>query len=118
MSAKREQANGNVGDFILTQFNTELEQNNIVKSCIKCMEEVHDKAYNLEWNGKSVQARELIDNTKENLMYEYPIYMQYVSCCLLLKQYGYGNFNTSYNTEVTNFIKKYYNNKVIQLTNK
>ena len=29
MSAKSEQANGNVGDFILTQFNTELEQNNI-----------------------------------------------------------------------------------------
>ena len=53
----------------LIKIKEELEQNNIVKSCIKCMEEVHDKAYNLEWNGKSVQARELINNTKENLMY-------------------------------------------------
>ena len=94
----------------LIKIKEELEQNNIVKSCIKCMEEVHDKAYNLEWNGKSVQARELIDNTKESLMYEYPIYMQYVSCCLLLEQWDYGNFNTNFNTEVSNFIKIYYNN--------
>lgn len=94
----------------LIKIKEELEQNTTVKSCIKRMEEVHDKAYNLEWNGKSVQARELINNTKESLMYEYPIYMQYVSCCLLLEQYGYGNFNTNFNTEVANFIKKYYNN--------
>ena len=33
-------------------------------------------------------------------------------------EWDYGNFNTNYNTEVANFIKKYYNNKVIQLTNK
>ena len=90
----------------LIKISEELKQDTTVKSCIKCMEEVHNKAYDLEWNGKSVQARELIDNTKESLMYEYPIYMQYVSCCLLLEQWDYGNFNT----EVANFIKKYYNN--------
>ena len=70
------------------------------------MEEVEDKAYDLKWEGKFVQARKLVDNTKESLMYEYPIYMLYVSCCLLIKQWDYGKFDTNYNTEVTNFIKK------------
>ncbi len=85
----------------------ELKQDTIVKSCIKYMEEVHDKAYDLKWEGKSAQARKLVDNTKESLMYEYPIYMQYVSCCLLLDQHGFGNFNTDFNREVANFIKRY-----------
>ena len=85
----------------------ELKQDNIVKSCIKYMEEVHDKADDLRWDGKYVQARELVDNTKESLMCEYPIYMQYVSCCLFLDQYGLGNFNTDFNREVANFIKRY-----------
>ena len=91
----------------LIKISEELKQNNIVKSCIKCMEEVHKKAYDLKWNGKSVQARKLVDNTKESLMYEYPIYMQYVSCCLLLDQHGFGNFYTDFNREVANFIKRY-----------
>lgn len=91
----------------LIKIKEELEQDNIVKSCIKCMEEVHDKAYDLKWHGKSYQATELVNNTKEELMYEFPIYMQYVSCCLLLEQWDYGNFNTNFNTEVNNFIKKY-----------
>ena len=95
----------------LIKISEELKQDTIVKSCIKCMEEVHNKAYDLEWEGKSVQARELVDNTKESLTYEYPIYMKYVSYFLLLKQWDYGNFNTNFNTEVANFIKKYYNNK-------
>lgn len=95
----------------LIKISEELKSNNIVKSCIKYMEGVHDKAYDLKRNGKSVQARKLVDNTKESLMYEYPIYMQYVYCCLLLDQYGFGNFNTNFNTEVVNFIKSYYNNK-------
>ena len=90
----------------LTKISEELKQNTIVKYCIKYMEEVHNKAYTMKWSGKSTQARKLIDNTKEDLMYEYPIYMQYVSCCLLIKQWDYGKFNTNYNTEVTNFIKK------------
>lgn len=93
----------------------ELKQDAIVKTCIKCMEEAQDKAYDMKRNGKSTQAEELVNNTKENLMYEYPIYMQYISCCLLVKQWGYGNFNTNYNAEVTNFIKKYYNNNEIKL---
>lgn len=96
----------------LIKISEELKSNNIVKSCIKRMEEIEDKADDLEWNGKSAQARKLIDNTKENLMYKYPIYIQYVFCCLLLEQWDYGNFNTNYNTEVTNFIKKYYNKEV------
>lgn len=95
----------------LIQIKEELEQDNIVKSCIKCMEEVHDKAYNMKWEGKSAQARKLVNNTEESLTYEYPIYMKYVSCCLLLEQYGYGNFNTNFNTEVTNFIEEYYYKK-------
>lgn len=91
----------------LIKISEELKNNTIVKSCIKCMEEVHDKAYDLKWQGKSYQATELVNNTKENLMYEYPIYMQYISCCLLLKQWDYGNFNTEFNRECSNFIKKY-----------
>ena len=39
----------------LIKIKEELEQNNIVKSCIKCMEEVHNKAYDLEWNGMGNQ---------------------------------------------------------------
>ena len=91
----------------LIKISEELKQDTIVKSCIECMEKVHDKAYDLEWEGKPAQARKLVNNTKEELMYEFPIYMQYVSCCLLLEQWDYGNFNTNFNTEVTNFIKKY-----------
>ena len=91
----------------LIKISEELKNNNIVKSCIECMEKVHKKAYDMKWNGKSLQATELVNNTKEKLIYKFPIYMQYVSCCLLLEQYSYGNFNTNFNTEVTNFIKKY-----------
>ena len=99
----------------LIKISEELKSNNIVKSCIKCMEEVEDKADDLKWEGKSAQARKLVNNTKESLTYEYPIYMQYVSCCLLLEQYGFGNFNTNYNTEVGNFIKRYYSNKISEV---
>lgn len=91
----------------LIKISEELKNNNIVKQCIKCMEEVHDKAYDLKWNGKYAQATKLVNNTKENLMYEYPIYMQYVKCCLLLKQWDYGNFNREFDREVENFITTY-----------
>lgn len=85
----------------------ELKQDTIVEACIEGMEKIYKTAYNLEWKGYSAQARKLVDDTKETLMDKYPIYKQYVSCCLLLDQWGYGHFNTNYNTEVNNFIKNY-----------
>lgn len=85
----------------------ELKRDSLVDSCIKCMDEAYDKAYDLEWAGRLTEAEKLMDDTKENLMYKYPIYRQYVSCCLFLKQWDYGLFDTTYKAEVNNFIKNY-----------
>ena len=99
----------------LIKISEELKQDTTVKSCLKCMEEVHDKADNLKWHGYFAQARKLVDNAKEILIDKCPIYRQYILCCLLLDQYGFGNFNTNYNTEVANFIKRYYSNKISEV---
>ena len=85
----------------------ELKQDTIVKACIEGMDKIYKIVYDVKRNGHSTQAKKLVDDTMEILMYEYPIYKQYVYCCLLLDQWGYGHFNTNYNTEVNSFIKNY-----------
>ena len=91
----------------LVKISEELKQNTIVKTCIEGMEEIHKTAYDLKWEGKSAQAKKLYDNIKETLIDTYPAYRQYVLCCLLINQWDFGHFNTNYDTEVDNFIKKY-----------
>lgn len=91
----------------LIEISEELKRDSFVDSCIKYMDKADDKAYDLEWAGRLIEAEKLIDDTKENLMYKYPIYRQYVLCCLLLEQWEYGHFDTTYKTEVNNFIKEY-----------
>lgn len=85
----------------------ELKRDSLVNSCIKCMKKALDKSYDLKWAGKSTESVKLINDTKERLMCEYPIYRQYVLCCLLIAQWDYGHFDTVYKAEVNNFIKTY-----------
>ena len=91
----------------LIKISEELKRDSIIDSCIKCMDKAYDKAYDLKWVGRLTEAEKLIDDTKENLMYKYPLYRQYILCCLLLKQWDHGLFDTTYKTEVNNFIKNY-----------
>lgn len=83
-----------------------LEKDDIIKKCKKIIHKAHDKAYTLDWNGKSKQAEKLIADTKNALMYEYPIYMQYYSCLLLIKQYDYACFDSLYKRELSSFISR------------
>lgn len=87
-----------------------LKQNTIVKTCIEAMEKINRIGHDMKWRGETAQARKLFNDTKMTLIDKYPIYRQYVSCCLLLEQWDYGHFNTNYDTEVKNFIKKYERN--------
>lgn len=95
----------------LIKISEELKNNNIVKSCIKCMEEVEDKADDLEWEGKSAQARKLVNNTKESNMPLHTFIKEVISfvsiCSSMLAYYTDEKYFTSRSIyDLPEFIKR------------